>query len=422
VIPQLKKLPNGLRLLLVSMKEQRTATVLVLVEAGSKYETKGENGISHFLEHMCFKGTTGRPSQLLISQELEGLGMEYNAFTGMEYTGYYAKARADYLPRVVDLLADIYCNPLFRKEDIDQEREAIKGEIAMYEDVPMRKVQHLFMKVLYGEQPAGREILGPKAHVEKFTREDFLLYRKVHYVPAATVVVVAGKFDPAKTEKLIREKFDGFKRGKKKGKIPVDDRQRAPKVLVEFKKSDQTHLILGVRSYSLTHKYHHTAVVLAAILGSGISSRLFQKVRTELGLGYYVNASHDAYTDHGLFAASAGVTNERAQEAVVAILCEFKRLKDELVSSEELKKVKDMISGRLVLGLESSDELAEFYGFQEILKKKTVTPEGAIQKIASVTAKDVQKVAMEIFVTGHLNLALIGPWKDERAFQKLLKF
>ena len=408
-------------MLLVPMKDQRTATALILVETGSKYEIKSKNGISHFLEHMCFKGTTNRPNQMVIARELDGLGAEFNAFTGHEYTGYYAKVSSSYLPKVLDLLSDIYCNSLFKQEDIEQEKGAIVGEINMYEDMPMRKVNDLFMKLVYGDQPVGWEIAGPKELVTTFTREDFLAYRKIHYVPNATTVVVAGKFDAKKIERLIHEQFEGLKKTKKKGKLKVEDIQNKPAVLLEHKQSDQTHLIVGVRSFSLSHKSYHVLALMAGILGSGMSSRLFQKVRTEMGLGYYVRAANDSFTDHGVFAASAGVVNERVAEAVSAIVAEFKRLKDDLVPALELRKAKDMLAGRLVLGLESSDELAEFYGFQEILRKKIATPEELIKKMNKVSSKDIQKVAQEIFVTRNLNLAMIGPLKDESKFSKLLR-
>ena len=420
--PTTKKLKNGLRILLVPMKDQRTATALVLVETGSKYETKDKNGISHFLEHMCFKGTTHRHSQQVIAEELDGLGAEFNAFTGHEYTGYYAKVAAGYLPKVLDLLADIYTNSLFKQEDIDQEKGAIVGEINMYEDVPMRKVNDLFMKLVYGDQPAGWEIAGPKELVTTFTREDFLAYRKAQYVPSATTVVVAGKFDTRKIEALITKQYSDITKGTKKGKLKIVDMQSQAKALVEYKESDQTHLVLGVRSFPLSHPSYYPLMVLSGILGSGMSSRLFQKVRTEMGLGYYVRAGNDAFTDHGIFVASAGVVNERAKEAVTAILAEFRKLGDELVSDEELKKAKDMLAGRLVLGLESSDELSEFYGFQEVLKRKLATPEEVMKKMHAVTAKDIKKVAKVIFIAKHLNLALIGPWKDEKEFETLLKF
>lgn len=419
--PTIKKLKNGLSILLVPMKDQQTATALVLVETGSKYEAKNRSGISHFLEHMCFKGTTNRPNQSVIAHEFDSLGAESNAFTGHEYTGYYAKVAASYLPNALDILSDIYCNSLFNKKDIEQEKGAIVGEINMYEDMPMRKVSDIFMKLLYGDQPAGREIAGPKELVTTFTRDNFLSYRALHYLPNATTVVIAGKFNEKKITALIEKQFGGLKKGVKKNKVKVDDRQSKPAALLGYKASDQTHLVLGVRSFPLGHAYHYPLVLLAGILGSGMSSRLFQKVRTEMGLGYYVRAANDAFTDHGVFAASAGVINERAGEAVSAILAEFRRLCTDPVPAVELKKTKDMIAGRLVLGLESSDELSEFYGIQYILRKKLITPEEIIKKINAVTAEEIQKVAREIFVTEKLNLALIGPWKDEKKFLKLLK-
>ena len=418
--PTIKKLTNGMKLVLVPMKDQQTATVLVLVETGSKYETKDINGISHFLEHMCFKGTTNRPNQLVISQELDGMGAEYNAFTGHEYTGYYAKVASAHLPRAVDLISDIYCNSLFKQEDITQEKGAIVGEIDMYEDMPMRKVSDLFMSLVYGDQPAGWEIAGTKERVTTFTREDFLSYRAKHYVPSATTVVVAGKFNERLVEKSINSYFSGQKKGKKHAKLRVLDSQSKPRVSIRKKSSDQTHLMIGVRSYPLAHKDYPVLGVLSAVLGGGMSSRLFQKVRTELGLGYYVRSSNDSFTDHGLLAASAGVVNERAQEAVKAILAEFTKLKTELVPIGELVKAKDMLSGRLLLGLESSDEIAEFFGFQQILKKNMASPEELIARMNKVTTKDIQRVAKAIFITKNLNLALIGPWENQGEFEKLL--
>ena len=419
--PKMKKLANGLRVLLVPMSEQRTATGLVLVETGSKYETKEKNGISHFVEHMCFKGAINRPNQLTIACELDSLGAEFNAFTGHEYTGYYVKTAAGYLPQTLDLLSDIYVNSLFNPKDIEQEKGAIVGEINMYEDVPMRKVSHLFMELLYADQPAGWEIAGPKELVTTFTREDFLVYRKMHYVPSATIVVVAGKFDERRIMKLVTAQFGGLAKAKKESKRKVDDHQAKPGVLLRHKESDQTHLVLGVRSFPLSHPDYPVLGLMSAILGSGMSSRLFQKIRTEMGLGYYVSASNESFTDHGIFTASAGVVNERAEEAVRAIARELFHLKNIPVPPIELKKAKDMIAGRLVLGLESSDELAEFYGFQEILRRKLRTPEELIKMMQAVTAGDIERVAKKIFTTNHLNLALIGPWKDEERFRSLLE-
>jgi predicted Zn-dependent peptidase len=419
--PKTTKLRNGLRTLLVPVEGGKTATALVLVECGSKYETKKVNGISHFLEHLCFKGTTNRPNQVIIANELDGMGAEYNAFTGHEYTGYYAKSAAGFLPHSLDLLADIYSNSLFNEIDIEKEKGAIVGEIDMYEDMPIRKVNDLFLRLLYGDQPAGWEIAGPKELITTFHRKDFLKYRELHYVPSATTVVVAGTFDQKKVLRLITEKFGNAKRKAKVSKAPVNDSQSVPRSLIAYKDSDQTHLVLGVRSYPLLHASNPALLVMAGVLGGGMGSRLFQRVRTEMGLGYYVRAANDSFTDHGVFAASAGVVNERAPEAVTAILAEFTRLKEELVPEEELERVKEMLGGRMLLGLESSDELAEFYGFQEVLKGRIETPEAVIKKMGKVTAKEIRDLARKIFIPSHLNLALIGPWKDEKRFTDLLR-
>ncbi len=420
--PKLKKLPNGLTVVFLKEEAQRTATALVLVTTGSKYESKEENGIAHFLEHMCFKGTTRRPNAMTISSELDGLGAEYNAFTGHEYTGYYAKVAAAHLPRALDIIGDIYCDPLLAEEDIEREKGVIADEINMYEDVPMRKIGDIFMKTLYGDQPAGWSIAGTKEQIAKFTRKDILRFRKKHYVPTATTVVVSGNFDEGEVFRQIKKLFGGLEEGKKVGKKKVNDKQLAPALTVAYKESDQTHIVLGVRSYPLTHPSFYTLTVLSAVLGGGMSSRLFHKIRVELGLGYYVRASNDAFTDHGVLAASVGVDNMRAPEVIPAIIEEFERLAEELIDKDELKKAKDMLAGRMLLGLESSDELAEYYGFQWVLRNEFIGPEEAIKRINRVTAKEVRELARKIFLENRLNLAIIGPWKDDKQFRKQLKF
>lgn len=420
--PKLKKLSNGLDVVFINGDSERTATVLVLVTTGSKYETNKEKGIAHFLEHLCFKGTTKRPSAMIISSELDGLGAEYNAFTGHEYTGYYAKVAAPHIEKAVDIIGDIYTNSLISAEDVEREKGVIADEINMYEDVPMRKIGDIFMKTLYGDQPAGLSIAGEKEDIMKYTRKDVLNFRKKHYVPSATTVVVSGKFDEAEVLKQIKSIFGKIEDSKKVGKKKVNDKQEEPAITVFKKESDQTHMIIGVRTFPLMHDSYYTLTVLSAVLGGGMSSRLFHKIRVELGLGYYVRAANDAFTDHGMLAASVGVDNARASEVVPAIIGEFNRMKNELVDAEELNKTKEMIAGRLYLGLESTDELAEFYGFQYILRNEFLRPEEIIKKIKQVTAKDIQDLAKKIFIDKHLNMAVIGPWKGDKNFKQSLKF
>ncbi|MBP9712019.1 MAG: insulinase family protein [Candidatus Pacebacteria bacterium] len=417
-----KTLKNGLRVITVPMKDNPTATVLVLVETGSKYEDKRVNGISHFLEHMCFKGTEKRPKAIDISKELDALGSQYNAFTAQEYTGYYAKSDAKHFTKIFDVVSDIYLNSTFPEVEMEKEKGVIIEEINMYEDMPNRHVQDLLMKLLYGDQPAGWNIAGEKKNITEMKRDDFVTYKQAHYLPEATVLVVAGSVTEKQVLKEVNKIFSPVKSGKKLGKVKVKEIQNKPEVLVKFKDTDQTHFVLAVRSHDFFSKKGPALSVLGGILGGGMSSRLFQKLREEMGVGYYVRAYNDSYTDHGFFQISAGVDNKRIDEVLNAIILECNKLKNELVDEEELEKVKECLIGNTKLGLESSDDIANFYGGQELLKKEIKNIEDKARDIRKVTAKDIQKIAREIFVNEKLNLALIGPFKDSKKFVKILKF
>lgn len=416
------KLKNGLKLITVPMKDNPTVTVLVLVETGSKYETKEKNGISHFLEHMCFKGTEKRPSAHAISAELDGLGSQYNAFTGQEYTGYYAKSDAKHFKKILDIVSDIYLNSTFPEAEMEKEKGVIVEEINMYEDMPHRHVQDLLMGLMYGNQPAGWNIAGTRENVRSMTRDDFVKYKKAHYVPKATTVIVSGNIKSALVKKEVESIFAGVKNSKKDEKKKVDDTQKNPRVHVEFKKTDQTHLVLATRAFNAYDKRNASLSVLGTILGGGMSSRLFIKLREELGVAYYVRAGTDNFTDHGVFQISAGVSNDRTKEVITEILKECKKIKEERVSDEELKKAKEYIVGNMKLELESSDAWANFFGGQEILRKKLENTDDIERKIRAVTAKQIQEIAKTVFVDKNLNLALIGPYENKADFEKYLHF
>ncbi len=417
-----KVLKNGLRVITVPMKDNPTVTVLVLVEAGSKYETKKVNGISHFLEHMCFKGTVKRPKAIDISKELDALGSQYNAFTAQEYTGYYAKSDARHFKQILDIVSDIYLNSTFPEVEMEREKGVIIEEINMYEDMPNRHVQDLMMKLLYGDQPAGWNIAGEKKNIQEMKRQDFVKYKNAHYLPEATVLVVAGQVIEKDVLKEVKKIFDVVASGKKDQKLKVKEIQKKPEVLIKFKETDQTHFVLGVRTYDLFDKKNVVLSVLGGILGGGMSSRLFVKLREEMGVGYYVRAYNDVYTDHGFFQVSAGVDNKRIEEVIRAVIDECKKLKDEKVSEEELNKVKECIIGNMKLTLESSDDIANFYGGQELLKKETKNAEDKAKEIRKVTAEQIQNLARDIFTNDKLNLAIIGPFKDKKKFLKTLNF
>jgi predicted Zn-dependent peptidase len=414
-------LPNGVTLVTVPMKDSPAVTVLVMAQTGSKYENKENNGLSHFLEHMVFKGTTKRPTSMDITRELDGLGAQYNAFTSHEYTGYYAKVTSDQAYRALDIVSDIYLNPLFDQKEIDKEKGVIIEEIRMYKDMPHRHVFDVFMELVYGDQPAGWNITGTEETVKSFDHKDFVKYRAEHYTADATTVVVSGSFVEKDMIEKVSEVFSKTPASEKHGKIAVVEHQEKPAVKIEFKETDQTHLVLGVRAPAIKSPEAPALRVMSTILGGGMSSRLFQKLRGEMGVCYYVGSDYDAYTDHGIFAITAGVDTTRAQEVVGVLMEEIKKLRDHGVTEAELAMAKDYMTGHTMLGLETSDAVAEYCATQQVLKGEIRTPAEALDKIRKVTVADIAKVAQDIFVAKHLNLAMVGKYKDASGFERLLK-
>ncbi|MCX6756011.1 MAG: pitrilysin family protein [Candidatus Nomurabacteria bacterium] len=417
-----KTLKNGLRVVTVPMKDNPTVTVLVLVGTGSDYESKDINGISHFLEHMCFKGTTKRPTAQSISYELDALGSQYNAFTDHEMTGYYAKADAKKFKQIFDVVSDVYLNSTFPETEIEKEKGVIIEEINMYEDMPQRHVQELFDKALYGDQPAGWGIAGPKENITKMNRDDFVKYKNAHYVAGSTVIVVAGNITTEQVDAEVKKYFGDVSTGVKGKKKKTVDKQNQPNALLKYKETDQTHFVLGVRTFDMFDVRNPILSVLSSILGIGMSSRLFIKLREEMGVAYYVRSHNDASLDRGVFQISAGVNNARTKEVITEILKECTKLKTELVSDIELKKVKSFLSGNMKMSLEATDDIANYYGTQELLRGEMKTIDEKIKAIEKVTAADIKKMAQKIFVDKNLTLAMIGPDKDAKSFIDLLKF
>ncbi|MBU2264853.1 insulinase family protein [Patescibacteria group bacterium] len=413
-------LPNGLRLVSVAMPGSQSTTVLVFFATGSKYETKETSGISHFLEHMFFKGTKKRPTTLALSEYLDRVGGEYNAFTSQEMTGYYAKVAPEYLDMALDWVSDILLNSKFDAKEIDRERGVITEEYNMCLDNPARLVGDLWEEMLYGDQPAGWKVIGTKENIAKMPREQFLKYFSEHYQTKNAVVCVAGKIDKGVIKKVAKY-FGKLKRGEGKVKLAVKELQKKPEALIYYKATDQIHLCLGVRAFDMFHKDRYVLTMLAAILGGMMSSRLFISVREKKGLAYYVRSAAEFYTDSGFFVTQAGVANDKAEEAIKAILAEYKKAGEEKISASEITKAKDWLRGSLRLGLETSDELASWIGLQELLRKEILTPQQLFSKIKAVSQADLQRVSRDIFQPVKLNLALIGPFKEKEKFEKLLK-
>lgn len=413
-------LKNGLRILLVPQPSNLAVTMLILVQAGSEYETKRQNGVSHFLEHMTFKGTANRPEPGMISHELTALGARFNAFTGEEYTGYYAKAQAEKLPKILDIMSDLYLHPLFNEKEIERERGVIIQEINMYEDDLPARAERLFTALVYGDQPAGWDVAGEIPTVRRLSRADFVRYRDARYVTPGTVVVVAGKFSEKAVLAQIKKYFAELPRHRAPARKRTKEHQSAPRVNLQFKESDQAHIVLGFRAFDMFDGRRYALRVLADLLGGGMSSRLWARIRDRMGAGYYVWASADLSLDHGVFSVSAGVDRKRTEEVVRAILEECRALRDGVVPAAELQRTKDHMIGGLILGLETSDDLASFYGGQEVLGGKTLSPEELTDRIKGVTAEDVRRAAVAVMKDDRLNLAIVGPYKNKTPFKKIL--
>jgi len=416
-------LDNGLRIITVPIENANSITVLTLVGTGSKYETKDINGISHFLEHMFFKGTKKRPNTLKISETLDSVGGEYNAFTSKEVTGFWAKVDKKHSDVALDWISDIFLNSKFDEKEMEREKGVIIEEVNMYLDTPMAYVGELWEKLLYGDTPAGWRVIGEKENILSFNRKKVLDYYQSHYSPLSTIVCVAGAINTEKIEAQIKNYFKNIEKIKEPQKIEVKEKQSEPRVLLHYKKTDQTHFCLGVRAYDLFDERKYPLGLLAIILGGNMSSRLFIKVRERNGLAYSIHTSADNTTDTGYLVTQAGIDHKNLEKSIKLILQEYKNLKDKKITAKELKKAKDYLKGITSLSLDSSDFQASFYGIQELLEKDILTPEEKFKKIDEVSVDDIKKIAEDIFMPEKLNLAVIGPFEQEESsrLKQLLK-
>jgi predicted Zn-dependent peptidase len=412
--------PNGLRYIFIPESQSLATTVLVLVAAGSEYETKETSGISHFLEHLCFKGTTKRPKSGIIASELDTLGAEYNAFTSNEMTGYYAKAANNNFEKILEIVADLYMNPIIDQSEMDKERGVILEEINMYEDLPMEKVKENFSKLLYGDQPAGWSVAGTKEIIRRLQREDVVAYRNKHYLAAKTTVIICGGI-PKNPRESVWKHFESIAKGEAIKKEKTTEAQSSMAFDLQTKQTDQLHLVLGNRGINVFDPRKYILMVLADILGGSMSSRMFIKIRDEMGAAYYVRSGVDASADHGSVFVSAGIDRTKIIEVCRVILSEFEDLKTNLVSEAELNKAKEHLSGNLILQLETSDDIAVFFGAEEIISGNVLTPGAVLKKIKEVTAEEIRDLAREIFRKETLNLAAIGPDFDEKALRLALQ-
>ena len=418
-----KVLKNGLRLITVPMPSFESATVMVMVGAGSRYETEKNNGISHFLEHMAFKGTIKRPTAQDIASLIDGIGGEFNAFTSKEVTGYYVKSAVTHVDLCLDILSDMLQNSKLDKTEIEKEKGVILEEINLYEDTPSRKIGDIYEGLLYGDTPLGWDIAGRKEVIKAITREDFVEYMASLYSADNITVVVAGGIKTEEVEQMVEKYFGEMKSFDTLKCLPIVENQVKPDLYMRHKVTEQVHISIGFRTVSIESEEKHALSVLAAILGGGMSSRLFSEVREKRGLAYYVRTNTEHYLDAGNIASTAGLDPKRIEEGIEVIVSEYSKFANGTanVTKEELSKAKEYLKGHFVLELEDSRSVAALHAQAELLEKKIETPEEAMQKVDAVTLEQVNAMAKKYFVQKHLNLAIIGNFEDRQKFEKLLK-
>ncbi len=416
-------LSNGVRVIIVPVAGVESATTLVMCGAGSRYEEKKNNGISHFLEHMAFKGTTNRPSAREISALIDGIGAEFNAFTGKEYTGYYIKSATTHVNLCLDVLSDMLKNLLLDPAEIEREKGVIIEEINLYEDTPMRNIGDVYERLLYGDAPLGWDTAGTPDIINSIKREDFVEYMGSLYSAHNMTVVVAGNVHVESMHKEIEKYFGDVPRFDVKKFLPVHEKQHKYEVAIKHKKTEQAHFALGVRTVGIHDKKdRYPLEILASILGGGMSSRLFYEVRERRGLSYYVRTSSDHYIDAGYLATYVGADPKRIDEAIKVVAEEYVKVSEKgEIDEDELKKAKEYTKGHFVLELEDTRSAAIMYASQEILQHELHNPHEIIEKIEKVTVDDVHRVAKEYLDTKLLSLAVIGNFEDKDRFEKLLK-
>jgi predicted Zn-dependent peptidase len=411
-------LDNGLRVLTADLPHAQSVAVLVMLAAGSRYETAETSGIAHFSEHMFFKGTERRPTAREIAGAIDAIGGEFNAFTGKETTTYYVKCAAEHRDIALDVLVDMLRNARFAEEEIEREKGVIIEEMNMYYDTPRDFIGGVYEQLLWGDQPLGRDIIGRKETIRDATRDTFMGYLDRWYKPSRMVVGVAGRIGDGLLERV--QEMLGDLPGAETGEPDATTPHANGRVLVSTKQSEQAHVSLGVHSLPLDHPDRYAIQLLATALGGGMSSRLFSEIRERRGLAYYVYGLNHSYTDAGTLYSQAGVDIARIDDAVTTIAAELRKIAAEPLPAEELEKARNFAKGRFVLQLESPQGLMMFGLRKEVLERRLPDPDEVLGGLDAVTSDDVARVAAELIATDRLRLAVIGPFDDASRFDALL--
>ncbi len=408
---QIKKITkkSGLRVIYVPISTSNVVTTMLLFGAGSRDEAVETAGIAHVLEHMHYKGTKKRPTSFEIADFIESIGGEHNAFTGKEYTGYYTKVASKNLEKAFDFLSDLLINPLFDAEGLENEKKVILQELSMYQDMPMEVVASNFEELIFGQNALGRDIIGTKKSILNVSRNDLLEFKKRYYQPSNTILVIAGNFQQfeSKLDKLVDHYFTFEKTGiTKKATLGLVE----PKLIgMKKKKTEQSHVCLGFRGVSATSNDRFALRLLSIILGDSMSSRMFIEIREKRNLAYAIRTSMSTYVEAGSIETQAGVAHDKVVEAISAILNEYKKIKKTGVTLSELRKSQEIISGKMLISFEDSENIANFFANSELFGTGDLSPEEILLKYNQVTTDEIKRVAEKYLDFDKLSVSVISP-------------
>lgn len=414
------ELKNGVRIVSVYMPESLSQTTMILQRIGSNNESDEDAGVAHFLEHMCFKGTTKRPTALQITRDFDALGAQINAFTSNQYTGYYAKTAIIDFAESLDILSDIYHNSIFPEAELEKEKGVIVDEIKMYQDEPRSRADQLFDGLMFAGTPAGRPVIGSEETVRGMTRERLVAWHSKHYSPASAVVVVAGGIPHDQVFAEIEKHFNEAVPSEPIPVVKIAEENKINRIKVATDKTAQLHILFGVRSFGAEHPDRIPASILATILGGTMSSRLFQKIREELGFGYYVFAAQASSEGYGDFYGGTGFDPKSIDIVLPAFIAEFQKIAIEPVSDLELTLAKKYRKSSLLMGLEDNEAVANYFGSAHLFSHELELPEDRAKKIDAVTKEDILRVAKALFQPERLRIVAVGPIEGESTIESFL--
>jgi len=415
-------LENGLRLVTERFPHVQSVTVALFIATGSRHEGAGEEGASHFLEHLVFKGSEHRDDHHKIARAIEGVGGSLNGFTHHEATCYHAVTLAEDFELAMDVVADMVIRPCLHEQSVQKEREVIIQEIKANRESPSGWVHELVQQQMFRQHPLGRLITGDEENVTGLSRRQCVAYQQRHYRPNNFVLAVGGNVDHAQVEAVTRRYYEPMLPGEPTTWDPPPDGQTAPEFTLEPRSTEQLHLCLGFRALPYRHPDGYVLGVIDILLGSGVSSRLFQELRENRGLAYDAGSYPHPYRDAGAFILYASVAPKHAAECLKAILDQIERLKTELVSEEELQEAKQFAKGTLLLGLEGPGAYAMMLGERELITDELFQTEDITDGVNRVTAEDVRRVAQELLRPEKTTLAVVPPrrWRSEGKLANLI--